>query len=143
MAAFDIAKFRAQFPKFADETRYTDPAIELKSEIAAEFVTKGCNLSGNAYDIAWRMMTAHLLWIDYLLSRGQTTVGITVGATVDKVSVTNAPPPTRTGWQYWLMSTPFGAELYAFLMMKASGGWYIGGAPERAAFRGVGGRFGR
>lgn len=143
MADFDIAKFRKVFPAFASETKYPDEMIEFKVALARGFVSEGCTLSGDDYDNAVMMMVAHLLWIDYLISKGQTSVSITTGATVGSVSVSSAPPPTRTGWQYWLATSPYGQQLWALLMMRASGGWYFGGAAEGAAFRGVGGAFGR
>lgn len=142
MKEIDVEKFRQMFAVFANKTKYPDPTIQLNSALAQGYVSEGCNLKGDLYEMAWYLMTAHLLWIDHLLALGQTTVGVTVGATVDKVSVTTAAPPTRTGWQYWLATTPFGMKLWAFLMMQSGGGWYIGGSPERSAFKGVAGRFG-
>lgn len=143
MVEFDISRFRKVFPAFASETKYPDEMVEFKLSIAKGFLSKGCSLSGEDYDNALMMMVAHLLWIDYLLSKGQTTVGVMTGATVGSVSVSTAPPPTKTGWQYWLATTPYGQQLWALLMMRAAGGWYYGGAPEGSAFRGVGGTFGR
>lgn len=140
--AFDIPTFRQVFPAFKSETAYPDAMIDFKVDLAQGYISKGCTLSGKDYDNAVMMMVAHLLWIDKLLASGQTTVGIQTSATVGSVSVSATPPPAKTGWQFWLASTPYGMQLWALLMLRAAGGWYIGGSPERAAFKGVGGRFG-
>lgn len=142
MVVIDVPKFRVLYPAFKDEVKYPDEVIQAKGMLAQAYVSEGCSLNGAEYEQAVYMMTAHLLWIDHLLALGQTTVGVTVGATVDKVSVTSMPPPARTGWQYWLATTPYGSALWAFLMIRAAGGWYIGGTPERTAFRKVAGRYG-
>lgn len=142
MADFDVAKFRQQFQAFKDETAYPTPTIEFKAVLARGYVSEGCTLKGEVFEAAWSLMVAHLLWIDKMLAAGQTQVQVTTGATVGSVSVTAMAPPARTGWQYWLATTPFGEQLWAFLMMRAAGGWYVGGSPERSAFRGVAGRFG-
>lgn len=141
MIVIDVDKFRRLYPAFKDPVKYTNEMIQEKGLLAQGYLTEGCSLKGAKYEQAVYMMTAHLMWIDHLLSLGQTTVGVTIGATVDKVSVTSQPPPVRTGWQYWLSTTPYGSALWAFLMISAAGGWYIGGAPERSAFRGVAGRY--
>lgn len=143
MSDFNIVAFRQIFPAFASETKYPDTMIKFKLSLARGYVSEGCTLQGEDYDNALMMMVAHLLWIDHLIASGQTTVSITTGATVGSVSVTSAPPPTKTGWQYWLATSPWGQQLWALLLMRAAGGWYIGGSPEGAAFRGVGGAFGR
>jgi hypothetical protein len=74
-------------------------------------------------------------------SGGGGVTGVVTGATIDKVSVQLAAPTTKSGWQYWLASTPYGMQLWAFLSIKSAGGLYIGGRPERRAFRKVGGNF--
>ncbi len=86
-------------------------------------------------------MTAHLVWSDYLIRQGQTTAGMVTGATVSKVSVSITPPPSASAWQFWLSTSPYGLQLWAFLNIKSAGGAYVGGLPERTAFRKVGGVF--
>ena len=61
---------------------------------------------------------------------------------IDKVTVTNMPPPVKNGWQFWLATTPYGMQLWALLKRMAGAGLYIGGLPERRAFRKVFGTFG-
>ncbi|MNJ79317.1 hypothetical protein D3C77_772930 [compost metagenome] len=46
-------------------------------------------------------------------------------------------------WSYWLGMTPYGMQLMALLKVCTGGGLYVGGLPERAAFRSVGGIFPR
>lgn len=141
MIIIDVALFRIEYPAFKDPVKYPDEMIQLKGQLAQGFIGTGCLLKGEKYRQVIYLMTAHLMWSEHLLQIGQTTVGVMTGATIDKVSVTMQPPPIRTGWQYWLSTTPYGTQLWAFLMIQAAGGWYVGGLPERKAFRKVAGTF--
>jgi hypothetical protein len=50
-------------------------------------------------------------------------------------------PPAANAWQYWLNTSPYGMQLLALLQAKGVGGLYVGGLPERDAFRKVYGVF--
>lgn len=138
----DIAAFRIAFPALSNTTAYPNATIELRWADATVFLGDydGCLLSGVALQSALNYMTAHLLASFALIALGQTSVVIQ-GSAVDKVSVSLHPPPTRSGWQWWLATTPYGLQLWALLSARSAGGYYIGGRPERAAFRKVLGRF--
>lgn len=138
----DIATFRVLFPAFANETAYPDGVLNVFWGSAVAFLGDydGCLLRGAALQSALNYMTAHLLQSDVMIRRGQTFAVVT-GSTVDKVSVTREPPPIRSMWQWWLATTPYGLQLWALLTASSAGGFYIGGRPERDAFRKVGGRF--
>lgn len=143
--SLDIAVFRAMFAAFQDETTYPDPVITLwwMNATAIMGSEDGPLIDGAQLQLALNYLTAHLMWSSVLLAQGQTTVAVVSGATIDKVTVTLAPPPFKDGWQWWLSSTPYGAALWALLEMASGGGFYIsGGLPERDAFRRVGGGFG-
>lgn len=138
MPVFDIAAFRVNFPAYADETAYPDSLITAKSEIALCYISE--NSGCDCFEYAWQLMVAHLLYIDDLIAGGG-VVGQVTGATVDKVSVTIAPPDTKGGYSYWLSTTPYGNQLRALLKRCSIGGAYIGGRSERSAFRSAGGTF--
>lgn len=134
----DVAKFRQWFPAFANATVFPDAQIELYWDMGGDYLGQcgGALLRGGPFERARYLMAAHLLWIFYLTSKGQTP-GVMTGATIDKVSVTIAAPTTKDSWHYWLAATPYGQALDALLKLKAAGGVTIPGNPERSAFRRV------
>lgn len=139
---FDPVKFRLQFPEFADSTKYTDVMLDMYFEMATCYVDDedyGC-LSGSCRELALNFMTAHLTKIGTDTTIGDDPAFVS-SATVDKVSVTTKPPPEKDQYEWWMSLTSYGQQLLALLKAKSAGGCYIGGAPEQAAFRGVGGYF--
>lgn len=136
---FDKAVFRDKFPEFATAA---DSRLDLYWDVATGYVSSNDygRLNGNARGHALDLMTAHLVTLADMIAAG-TTPAIESGATVDKVAVTMTPPPVKSQWQYWLSLTGYGQMLLALLQSVAVGGLYIGGNPERAAFRKVGGGF--
>lgn len=138
----DIASFRAQFPAF---TNTPDAALQLQWDAAVVYfgAYDGQLLYGDRLQRCLELLTAHLLQINVMLAAGgQTpTVGVLTSATIDKVTVSNMPPPVKSEWGYWLSTTPYGMQLLALLRVASAGGIYVGGRPERAAFRKVGGSF--
>lgn len=140
---FDVAEFRLQFPAFANEITFPDAMLQRHWDMATCYVSDIGNygwLQGRCRQLAINLMTAHLTALSVLIAAGQTP-GLVQNATIDKVSVGLTPPPLRNQWQWWLSTTPYGQELLALLQTRSVGGWYIGGRPELAAFRRVGGRF--
>lgn len=141
----NIATFRLLFPEFADPAKFPDPYIQAQWNVAVAHMgdMDGWALAGSALNTALMYLTAHLMKINVILAAGGGAgiAGQVTGATIDKVSVQFAAPPSKSGWQYWLSLTPYGLQLWALLQMKSAGGLYIGGRPERRAFRKVGGNF--
>lgn len=141
----DIATFRLLFPAFADAIKFPDAYIQAQWDMAVSYLgdVDGCLFGGSEMQSALNLMTAHLMAINVLIAAGGASgdVNVSTGATIDKVSVTAAPPPFKDGWSYWLSTTPYGKQLWALLSIKSAGGWYFGGRPELRAFRKVGGRF--
>lgn len=141
----DIVTFRLLFPEFADPTAFPDAYIQAQWDKAVSGMgdQDGWALCGPALQTALNLLTAHYMKLNLLIAAGggAGVTGVVTGATIDKVSVQMAAPPVKSGWQFWLAQTPYGTELWAFLSMKSAGGLYIGGRPERRAFRKVGGRF--
>ncbi|ENU3061691.1 DUF4054 domain-containing protein [Escherichia coli] len=147
---FDADLFRQQIPVFSDVTKYPDALIDSWWIQASCYIcTEDYGwLNGNSRALAINLMAAHLLTLSAQQSgaSGSSSIagagGIVTGATIDKVSVSLAPPPAATDeWDYWLSLTPFGQRLLALLRVKSVGGFYVGLLPERSAFRKVGGIF--
>lgn len=141
----DIAYFRTLFPSFADTTKFPDAQLDAQWTAATGFLGDydGCLLNGEPLQLALNYMTAHLLQSFVLIQEGgpSATVGVVIAAHIDKIQVQMAPPPIKSAFQYWLFTTPYGRYLWGLLSMKAAGGFYIGGLPERGAFRKVAGTF--
>lgn len=138
----DIPVFRVLFPAFGNPTAYPDGVLDVFWGNAVAYLGDydGCLLKGAALQSALNYLTAHLLASDDLIKQGRTFAVVT-GSTIDKVQVQTQPPPIRSGWQWWLATTPYGVQLWALLTASSAGGFYVGGRPEQSAFRKVGGRF--
>lgn len=131
---FDLSVFRSLYPQFST---VSDAAVMAASGQADCYID-----STYADDCAIYLMVAHLLQLSANAATGKPGGQITT-ATIDKVSVTVAQAPGTTSYAYWLNSTPYGQQLAALLARCAAGGTHVGGLPERAAFRSVGGLFPR
>lgn len=137
-----IADFRAQFPEFANPTAFPD------AEITQYWAWAMCYINPQVYQsmplaclqLALYMMVAHLLKQSTLIAINQNPAVVN-GATIDKVSVTLQQVPVKNQWGLWLSTTAYGAQLWALLQVRSAGGYYIGGAPTAAGFRGVAGGF--
>jgi hypothetical protein len=139
---FDVTLFRTQFPQFADETAFPDSTLQSFFDVATCYVSD-CDsgrLNGDCRLRALNLMTAHLVVISDLAAAGKTPKFVT-SSKVGSVSVSTQPPPNTNQWQWWLNLTPYGMQLLALLQASSIGGFYIGGLPEKAAFRKVGGVF--
>lgn len=145
MVTFDPALFRAQFPQFADDTIFPDALLIGQFELACDYVSPDeyGRMSAAARRQAVYLMTAHLLALGVIVASGGYTgqPGIVQSSSVGDVSVTLTPPPVKSQWRWWLNTTPYGSQLVALLEAQSAGGFYIGGLPERSAYRKVGGIF--
>lgn len=131
---FTIAEFRALYPEFSN---VSDDYLTAIAEYAPCFIVKGkckCDKFGEM------LMTAHLLKTSTNNQDGSMN-GVITSATIDKVSVALKAIDTKDSWVFWLNQTSYGQQLLALVKFRTAGGIYGGGRPERAAFRGVGGRF--
>lgn len=151
---YDDALFRAQIPAYADVTKYPEATLQAWWNTAISYISPTQTLNwwevgqtaGNdntPQQLAINLMTAHLIFISGLIANGKASPGggIVSSATIDKITVSTVPPPVKSQWQWWLSQSPYGANLLALLSLKSTGGFYIGGRPELAAFRRVGGCF--
>lgn len=141
----DPAAFRALFPQFADPVKWPDAALSIQFGAATGYVSADTygDMPVAVRTNALYLMTAHLLALGVIIAQNNYSgqVGVVQGAVVDHVQITLTPPPVKSQWQWWLNTTPYGAQLLGLLDAQAAGGFYVGGLPERAAFRKVGGVF--
>lgn len=155
---FDPVSFRLLFPAFADESVWPDAQLAAYWQISRDYIgvpdSPAYALNGATLQFALNCMTAHLATMlaaeatdgtgdpaqgGAALSGGGG--GILTSASIGAVSVSSLPPPVKGMWDWWLAQTPYGQQLLALLDLLAVGGFYIGGLPERKAFRKVGGVF--
>lgn len=137
---FDVLAFRAMYAAFANQGCFPDVMLAMYWDQATAYVSNKNYgwMRGVKRELAINLMTAHLVALSQLIANGENP-GVVTGATIDKVSATLAPPPLKNQWQYWLSTTPYGAQLLALLQVSSVGGWYTGGSPTRAGFNGAGG----
>lgn len=142
LIVLDIPKFRALYPEFKDTAQYLDVRLDATWEQATCFVSeRNCGvMRGKCREQGLMLMLAHLLKLSCLIENGDAPTVIS-SSSIDKISVTLTPPPIGDAWEWWLQTTPYGAQLVALLAAFTAGGLWVGGSPEQAAFRGVGGRF--
>lgn len=146
---FDATLFRQQFPAFANSTTYPDAMLQMYWDMATCYIddstTTRSQLNGTCRQLAINQMTAHLTQISIIIANNGLNNGIPKiinESTIDKVSVSLTPPPFGTSeWRWWLETTAYGQMLLALLEVSSVSGFYIGGLPETAAFRRVGGIF--
>jgi hypothetical protein len=135
---FNYTTFQALFPAFASSPSQT--ILQYNWNDATNYLSdktmcgwySGMNL--NQQTQALNLMTAHLTALGVIIA-ANSTPGLVVGATIDKISVTIQPPPAPNQWQWWLNQTPYGQQLLALLKIVSAGGRFFNGAPVFTAFR--------
>lgn len=130
---FDIEKFRALYPAFADETKVSDEALEMCFETAVSIVGNddGCVIPYEpdaVPPVKTRLqvlyaLTCHLATLQYLFDPKQ--AGAMTNATQGSVSVGFA---VDTGSDAWWNRTQCGAIALTLLNRFAQGGLYFGAA---------------
>ena len=136
MAVFDLSAFRTAYPVFDS---VPDATVQAAATSALCLIGQdGCDCDVQQ----WQLMVAHMLYIQGQVATGNGNAGAVTSATIDKVSVAFAAPPFGTSaYKFWLFKSPYGGQLLAMLDRCSKGGVYVGGLPERSAFRSVGGVF--
>jgi len=143
---FDVPKFRLSYPEFESPVDFPEPYLEEIWEQAICIIPSVINngsLSGNCRYRAITLLVAHIAKQNKISreSNYEEVSGIDVSGKVGDVSNQVMPPPVNDLFLYDLASTTYGKQLYMILKSASMGGVYAGGAPEREAFRKVGGRF--
>ena len=125
--ALTVQAFLGTFPEF-NGNQYIDMMIGR----ATIYVDIHCGCICNKQkQYAIFLLTAHLLTLYKGITSGEATGGVQTGASIDKVSVSYAPPPYANGFEYWLNQTPYGQELLALINILVATPDYIGGSFQR------------
>lgn len=133
---FDYDQFIALFPIYSSPTKYPEPILQGFWDSAINYISDIGNygsLKGEKRQYAINLMTAHLIYLANLAAAG-TVPYLMQSSTIDKISVALTPPPLKNQWQWWLMGSLYGQQLFALLQVNSVGGFYIGGSAQRAAF---------
>lgn len=115
--------FIGEFPEFSENTN-----VGLMLSRAVNYFEKNtcfCDLY-NQYAVF--LLAAHLLSQQNNILNGDTAGGVQQSASIDKISVSNAPAPYSDNFDYWLNQSVYGQELLAYLNMKVVTPQYVGGS---------------
>lgn len=133
----NIEQFRAAFPAFNNANTYSEPMLQMYYDTAGLYINNtayGFLSQAGATQFSLYLLMAHLLQLGNQIAAGAGG-GITISATIDKISTALQQVPLKNQWQYWLASTPYGAQLLALLQVKSVGGFYVPGGAGRAGFK--------
>lgn len=118
--------FIGQFPEFAEAQN-----IELYIDRALLYFDRHCWFCKNRKQYAVFLLAAHFLALQDNINSGENAGGIQTGASIDRVSVSIAPPPFSDATDYYFNQTVYGQEFLAFLDMIAVLPGFIGGSFNR------------
>lgn len=134
--AFNVEQFREMFPAFTAGACYSDSLLSLYFDTAGLYVQNQkytpLSQAGATLQCLY-LLTAHLAYIGQQAINGQAP-GVTITATIDKISVGLQEAVLKNQWQYWLQSSPYGQQLLALLQVQSVGGFYSPGGLGRAGF---------
>lgn len=135
METFPLADFRLLYPQF---DAVPDDVVNLIASQALCYIgIHACNCG----EQGWMLLVAHMLFLRESMNGGTVGPGALASATIGSVSVSFQAPSSTDGWSHWLNQSPFGQQFIALTKACFGGAMYIGGLPERSAFRSVGGIF--
>jgi len=141
----DVPEFREKFPAFANPVLYPTDSILLMADMTDCYIdiANSWFRCVKCQELMTELLTAHLLMINGTTAAPASgATGVISNATVGSVSVGFVNAASSKGaFMSWLGKTPYGEQLAALLARLAIGLGYVGGSPERRAFRKVGGRF--
>jgi len=136
---FDYAQFILMFPFFNNPLIYPEATLQMWFCIATNYIANNgqcgpLNCQTKLYAIY--LMMAHLMYLQNLIigPSGGTVPYLMASATIDKVTVSLTAPVLYNQWQWWLMISPYGQQLFALLQTLSVGGFYIGGKPVLSGF---------
>lgn len=135
--SLDPEQFRLQFLEFNNAATYPNPTLQFYYDTAGLYIENtqyGFLARAGATQHSLYLMMAHLLKLGKTISEGGQP-GITISATIDKISTAMQQVALKNQWQYWLASTPYGAQLLTLLQVQSVGGFYTPGGAGRAGFR--------
>ena len=122
-----VAKFRDDFPQFADPMQYPDTQIQFRLNLADQLMSE-C-LYGDTFPYAVELFTAHYMYLwnqdQYAIlggGPGRGTSGVTASKSVDKVSVSYDNSATLNPDAGFWNNSPYGQEFWWLIQMFGAGG---------------------
>lgn len=122
-----VSDFRRDFPQFSDETKFPDPVIQFRLNLADKLIDGSA--MGDMFPYLAELFVAHYMAL-YTADKASGAVGGAGGATsgvvasksVDKLSVSYDNSSTlNADAGFWNFSR-YGAEFYQMLMLFGYGG---------------------
>lgn len=136
---FPIEVFRELYPQFPRMPNYPDTVVKALAEQAKCYFNIG-SCSVKCLDQLWMLVTAHLLYLrqktlDSANDGSNPAAGVITSATIDKVSVSFAAPPSDgSSNTHWFNLTPYGQQYLVLNKRCNSGVRSIGGSTIRHSF---------
>lgn len=141
----DVIEFRDKFPAFANPELYPTDSILLMADMVDCYIDVSSRWFKciKCQELMTELLTAHLLSINGTpAAPASGSTGIISNTTVGSVSVGfTSASSSKAAFTTWLGKTIYGEQLIALLSRLSIGIGYVGGSPERRAFRKTGGRF--
>lgn len=121
-----VAQFRADFPEFADQVRFTDAAVARQLRMAAALL--GEQTWGDLWGYGIELRAAHYLTLGARTAAtaavgglAGAVTGILTSKSVDKVSASYlAGAVTNEGAGFW-NTTSYGVEFYQLMLQMGAG----------------------
>lgn len=131
-------EMRVLLRAFQDTGKYPDTVLESALCVAQQYIFPEdcCLLSGKTRRLAIYYMAAHVQTLLDKAAAGDISTGVQTSASIDKVSVSVAPPPYKDQYEYWLNQTPYGNMYLALLNGLTGFGIYVGGSNENVFMSG-------
>lgn len=133
---FSASTFREMFPAFANSGTFSDSLLQMYYDTAGLYTQNSpdylVTVGTNQHSLY--LMTAHLVQLGQQIGAGQAS-GITIEATIDKISTSIQQFQYKNQWQMWLASTEYGKQLLALLQLQSVGGFYSQGGFGRQGFK--------
>lgn len=133
-----VEEMRVLLRAFQDTQKYPENVLSISLTLAQQYIHPQdcCLLKGLSRRLAIYYMAAHVQTLQDQAVSGNLSNGVPTSASIDRVSVSVAPPPYKDQYEYWLNQTPYGAMYLALLNSVTGLGVYVGGSNENVFMSG-------
>lgn len=106
---FPLQSFRALYLQF---NSLADDDVLIVARSAINYFSTDNNI---CRDELWMLVTAHMLALRQMIAEGLSPIGVITNATIDKISVSFAPPPISSDWSHWFKITLYGQQFLTLI----------------------------